>query len=131
MGSWRSGNDWATYLMGACALSVFASLVLCAAQDSRLQSIQDDIVAADGRGQFYDRSYRPIESSFWEKIPEWMEADAGQRKVHRILDIGCGYGTLLSLATIVYRAEGFCLDLQDYLKPAVAKKYGLQFAKGN
>ena len=124
-------EDWTSHLTRACALSLFALLTISAAQDSRLYSIQDDIAAADGRGQFYDRSYRPVESSFWERIPEWMEADAGHRKVHRILDVGCGYGTLLSLATMVYGAEGFCLDVQDYLKPIVAKKYGLHFAKGN
>jgi SAM-dependent methyltransferase len=110
---------------------IAAFLLSFSQQDSRLLSIQADIATADGRGQFYDREYRPIESSYWKLIPDWMEADARSRRVHRILDIGCGYGTLLSLASQIYRAEGFCLDLKDYLKAPVAEKYGLHFYRGN
>ena len=48
-----------------------------------------------------------------------MREDAAERKVERILDIGCGYGTLLALATRIYGVSGYCLDVRDYLKPAV------------
>ena len=97
-----------------------------------LSTIQDEIANADGRGQFYDRSYRPAELNYWKQIPGWMEADAKQRKVARILDIGCGYGTLLALATQIYNAEGYCFDVADlYLRPAVREKYRLHFAQAN
>src|SRR6266516_2485758 len=67
--------------------------------EPQLSEIQQDIARADGIGGYYDKTYRPLESSFWEKIPGWMREDAAERKVERILDIGCGYGTLLALAT--------------------------------
>jgi SAM-dependent methyltransferase len=106
-------------------------LSLALAQDPRLSAIQAEIAAADGAGQFYDRSYRPIEISFWGKILDWMSADAQSRQVKRILDIGCGYGTLLSYAAEVYQAAGYCVDVKDYLKPEVANKHRLQFKAAN
>jgi len=99
--------------------------------EPELIEIQQDIARADGIGGYYDTTYRPLESSFWPKIPGWMREDAAERKVERILDIGCGYGTLLALATRIYRVSGYCLDVKDYLKPAVRLKYGLEFAKRN
>src|SRR5687768_2653647 len=97
-----------------------------------LQTIQRAIAEADGLGGYYDREYRSVESMWWQHIPAWMRADARERKVSRILDVGCGYGTLLSLATRIYSgAHGVCWDMTDYLKPAVAARYGLAFRRGN
>src|SRR5438552_18339284 len=87
--------------------------------EPELIEIQQDIARADGIGGYYDTTYRPLESSFWPKIPGWMREDAAERKVQRILDIGCGYGTPLALATPIYGVSGYCLYVRDYLKPAV------------
>jgi 2-polyprenyl-3-methyl-5-hydroxy-6-metoxy-1,4-benzoquinol methylase len=48
-----------------------------------------------------------------------------------ILDIGCGYGTLLSYASEVYGANGTCLDVTPYLKSSIMEKYSLSFITGN
>lgn len=101
------------------------------AQTAWLPEIQDTIAAADGPGGYYATTYRKAEPFFWQQIPVWMQEDAAQRKVDAILDIGCGYGALLSLATRVYKARGFCLDVNDYIRPAVMDKYGIEFRRGN
>ena len=69
-------------------------------------SIQQDIVAADNPGGYYWEKYQHLEPFYWVNIPVWMRQDRSQRKVHRILDIGCGYGTLLTIATVIYDAPG-------------------------
>lgn len=101
---------------------------------AQLREIQQRIGEADGRGSFWDTAYRPVETRFWGKIPAWMEQEAKQRSVHAILDVGCGYGTLLALATRIYRmrpSRAACLDVTDYLKPSVMDRYGITFALGN
>ncbi|HWZ31012.1 MAG TPA: hypothetical protein VNX18_06755, partial [Bryobacteraceae bacterium] len=78
------------------AILVLAFLSSTAAQPpiDGLMAIQKEIVQADGPGGYYDRTYRKMEPRYWTQIPVWMREDAGKRKVARILDIGCGYGTL-------------------------------------
>ena len=63
--------------------------------EPELIEIQQDIARADGIGGYYDTTYRPLEPSFWARIPGWMREDAAERKVERILDIGCGKGFML------------------------------------
>ena len=109
---------WISIFLLAAAPSVFARGDK-SDPEPELIEIQQDIARADGIGRYYDTTYRPLESSFWPKIPGWMREDAAERKVERILDIGCGYGTLLALATRIYGVSGYCLDVRDYLKPAV------------
>jgi SAM-dependent methyltransferase len=100
------------------------------AADAELTAIQEEIARADAAG-YYRSTYRKMEPLYWQMIPAWMREDAGGRKVTRILDIGCGYGTLLTLATRIYGASGYCMDLRAYLKPAFARKHDLLFARGN
>ncbi len=94
-------------------------------------AVQRDIVQADKPGGFYDKVYQHAEPFYWWKIPPWMEEDAARRRVNRILDIGCGYGTLLSVAAKIYGAHGYCMDVTPYLLPPVAAKRNLEFARGN
>jgi len=97
----------------------------------QLTAIQDEIARSDGAGRYYQSTYRKMEPLYWQKIPPWMQEDARERKVARILDIGCGYGTLLTLATRIYGAQGYCMDITQYLKPDFARKHELRFARGN
>ncbi len=96
-----------------------------------LLAVQRDIVQADMPGGHYDKSYRHAEPFYWWKLPGWMEEDAAHRRVNRVLDIGCGYGTLLAVATKIYGARGYCVDVTQYLLPAVAAKWNLNFSKAN
>lgn len=96
-----------------------------------LREIQDQIAASDGKTGYYNTAYRKMESLYWEKIPGWMREDAGQRHAARILDIGCGYGTLLTLATRTYNGHGYCFDINEYLKASFARAHQLVFARGN
>jgi SAM-dependent methyltransferase len=94
-------------------------------------AVQREIVRADKPGGYYDRVYRHAEPFYWWKIPAWMEADAPVRRVRRILDIGCGYGTLLGVATRIYGARGSCMDVTPYLLGPVAAGRKLEFTRGN
>ena len=117
----------------------------CAAAAQNLQpfaatlaEIQNAIAKADGLDGYYRTTYRPSEMRYWAQIPQWMQQDAGTRdsrlrtRETRILDIGCGYGTLLSLATQIYaNARGSCMDMTEYIKPIVRSRYNLEFLEGN
>jgi len=92
---------------------------------------QQAVVRADAAGGFYEKSYQHAEPFYWWLIPGWMEEDAAHRRANRILDVGCGYGTLLSVATTIYGAPGYCVDVTPYLMPPVAARRHLQFARGN
>jgi SAM-dependent methyltransferase len=102
-----------------------------ASDDAELAKIQGEIARYDGLTGFYAREYSKAEPRYWTRIVPWMHQDATTRKVKRILDVGCGYGTLLALSTGIYHAQGYCFDVTDYLKPPFAKARGLAFAKGN
>jgi len=110
---------------------ILAMAIESRAADPELTRIQNEIASADGCGGYYDSTYRKMESTYWHKIRDWMKEDATHRKAARILDIGCGYGTLLSLATKMYGAQGYCIDVFDYLKPTVASAHNLVFIRGN
>src|SRR3989449_11213500 len=117
----------------------------CAAAAQNLQpfaatlaEIQNAIAKADGLDGYYSTTYRPSEMRYWAQIPQWMQQDAGTRdsrlrtRETRILDIGCGYGTLLSLATQIYaNARGSCMDMTEYIKPIVRSRYSLEFLEGD
>jgi SAM-dependent methyltransferase len=111
---------------------MFALALPMVADSVDLPAIQSFIVAADGPGGYYDREYRRQEAHYWQKIPGWMEQAAAHREARAVLDIGCGYGTLLAYASVVYSdTKGYCIDLTDFLKPPVATKYRLTFARLN
>jgi len=99
--------------------------------DSGIVSVQREIAAADGIKGYYSTTYSKEETLYWQQIPAWIRSDAANRKVKRVLDIGCGYGTLLGFATQTYRAAGYCMDFIDYLRPAFFQPRKLTFAKGN
>ncbi len=105
-----------------------------AAPKPLLARIQDAIARSDTSPEaFYQKSYRPEEPRYWTKIAAWMVEDSIARHYpddhspERILDIGCGYGTLLSFASIIYGAEGTCLDCVPFLNPQVQAAYRLKF----
>src|SRR5665811_2270125 len=61
-----------------------------------LAEIQKARADLDGPQGYYTRAYSKAETGYWEKLPVWMTEDRSKRKVRRVLDIGCGYGTLLA-----------------------------------
>ncbi|MCC7499522.1 MAG: class I SAM-dependent methyltransferase [Bryobacterales bacterium] len=98
--------------------------------DPDLEAVQQHIASFDTPQGYYRTTYRFAEPEYWSFFPPWMREDAGKRKVTRILDIGCGYGTLLTLAVKIYGGKGYCLDSTPYAA-ALAKRDGLIFAQSN
>ena len=99
--------------------------------DPRIAEVQSEIARADGVKGYYATTYSKEETLYWRNIPGWIREDAAKRKVKRVLDIGCGYGTLLGFASQTYGAAGFCMDFIEYLRPAFSQPRHLTLAKGN
>ena len=99
----------------------------------QITAIQQAIAEADGLDGYYATGYRQAETSYWQYLPAWMAAHSSKVVGHeaRILDVGCGYGTLLTLAVEIYDGQGSCLDIREYLPKAVREQYGLEFVKAN
>lgn len=112
------------------AACVLVTVCVTHASDAALTRIQDEIAAFDGPKGYYTTTYRPSEPLFWANLPGWMRADATTHKVSKILDIGCGYGTLLAFAAEVYHAEPYCMDVTHYI-PQFGESKGFHFDKGN
>ena len=100
---------------------------------ARIAAIQQAIAEADGLDGYYATGYRRAETAYWQFLPAGMAIHAGKLSGHsvRILDVGCGYGMLLSLAVEIYDGQGSCLDIKEYLPKAVREQYGLEFVKAN
>ena len=106
--------------------------VLAFAIPLSILDIQRELSSIDGPRGYYTKTYSKQETTYWQQLPAWMEEDSRSHKVKRILDIGCGYGTLLAFAAKQYgAAAGFCMDTTEYLWPRTRAKYKLSWAKGN
>jgi SAM-dependent methyltransferase len=109
--------------------------------DARLPTIaaiQRDIARADRSPEhYYANRYSREETRYWSRIAGWMVEDYIERSDGRhtparaILDIGCGYGTLLAYASQLYGAPGTCFDVVGYLQPEIMQRYGLTYARGS
>lgn len=110
---------------------LFLFLADAVSPDPRIAQVQSEIAKADGAQGYYAKTYSKEETLYWKQIPGWIRQDAATRKVKRVLDIGCGYGTLLGFAAQTYSASGFCLDSTEYIRPAFAGPRKLVFRKGN
>jgi SAM-dependent methyltransferase len=98
--------------------------------DPSIERIQGEIAALDGPRGFYTTTYRPSETRFWSNLPGWMHQDAEKHKAAAVLDIGCGYGTLLEFAAETYHAEPYCMDVTHYI-PRFGEQHGFHFVQGN
>jgi SAM-dependent methyltransferase len=98
--------------------------------DPSLVALQSELASLDGPEGYYTRTYRPSETLYWSNLPGWMREAAQRHRAARVLDIGCGYGTLLAFATEIFHAQPFCIDVVHYI-PQFGERYGFQFAQGN
>jgi SAM-dependent methyltransferase len=143
--AWKAGKKNISYINASHILAI----MICVACDGCRQesdstrmpaiaAIQKNIADADKSPEaFYLKKYAPVEPRYWSKIAAWMVEDSiernyiQQKPASAILDIGCGYGTLLSFAADIYGASGACMDVVPYLQPKIMQKHGLSFYKGN
>lgn len=98
--------------------------------DPLIATIQGQLAAFDGPSGYYTTTYRPSEQRYWAHLPAWIRRDAATHHAARVLDIGCGYGTLLAFAAEVYHADPYCMDMVHYM-PAFGEARGFHFVSGN
>jgi SAM-dependent methyltransferase len=108
-----------------------------------LKGIQDDLAQEEAKTghNYYKDEYSKNEVYFWSEIAGWMVVDAIDRiytkdePVNQILDLGCGYGTLLAFASTIYGVDGICFDKLDnfgaYGVNNFNKKYHLAHVQGD
>ena len=103
---------------------------------SLVTAIQDHIAAADSSAEaYYAKTYRYAEPRYWLRIAGWIAEDAiarryiAEKPAHTILDLGCGYGTLLAYAATHYGTAGICFDVIPYLQVEVQQRYGISYTK--
>lgn len=105
-----------------------------------LAGIQDTVAAAEEPPMdYYKKKYRPEEPLRWSKVAAWIVEDAIARNypephpTSRILDLGCGYGTLLAFATTIYGVEGICMDVTPLVAVTelLRKDHPISFVQGN
>ena len=108
-----------------------------------VKRIQADLAQEESKTGFsyYKDKYSKNEVYFWSEIAGWMAVDVIDRvytknkPVKYILDLGCGFGTLLAYATTIYGAEGICFDIHDYFGAyginSFNEKYNLKHVQGD
>ena len=105
--------------------------LLAFALPAGILAIQQELAVIDGPKGYYTTTYSKEETSYWQHLPTWIEADAKTHTSARVLDIGCGYGTLLAFAAKQYIASGYCMDVSEYLWPKFREHRKLKWAKSN
>ncbi len=126
-------GTFAPVALASVSLILFACFVRAEADpltDPLLGPIQAQLAALDGPTGYYSTAYRPSETLYWSHLPQWMRNDSAGHRVTAVLDIGCGYGTLLALAAQIYSAQAHCMDVTHYI-PEFGKLRGFHFVKGN
>ncbi len=98
--------------------------------DPAIIPLQSQLAAIDGSSGYYTNTYRKDETSYWVNLPVWIRRNAEHHKAPRVLDIGCGYGTLLAFTAEIYHAEPYCIDVIHYLPP-FGVAHGFHFTLGN
>lgn len=93
---------------------------------------QKEIAATDPH-PYYLTAYRDEEIRYWLYISKWLsELKKSRFQVRRVLDIGCGFGTLALLCRLMFDCELYCTDMNDgYLSTALRDKYDLNYAVNN
>ncbi len=106
-------------------------------------NIQSDLAQEEAKTgyTYYIDKYSKNEVYFWSEIAGWMVVDSINRTtpsdepIKQILDLGCGFGTLLAYASTIYGADGICFDIHDYFGSYginnFNKKYHLTHVQGD
>lgn len=80
----------------------------------------------------YSSEYKKSEITYWLHIPEWIYEESAVRKVDKVLDIGCAYGTMALYCKRLFNCEIYCTDFIDtYLDKELVRKYSFIFELNN
>ena len=81
---------------------------------------QKNIAAYDAKADSYDNT---LDGKFTEKFKDLLVANMSANEGDRVLDVGCGNGSLLSKIAGVQKIKGFGADLSPRMVEAAAARY--------
>jgi SAM-dependent methyltransferase len=98
----------------------------------KVKSCQDEIVTLNPDPR-YMKTYRGLEPLFWVNLPKWIKKDSYNHPAKKLLDIGCGFGTLALYCKRTLNCEVYATDfVDDFSTPhSLAKKYNWTFKVNN
>ena len=94
-----------------------------------LLDCQNEIIKRNP-SNYYLNHYRDSEKCYWINIPQWLfkTQDIGGK----VLDIGCGYGTLALYCQKVLKSEIYCIDFNaSNLNESLIKERKIHFNINN
>ncbi|MCI0544818.1 MAG: class I SAM-dependent methyltransferase, partial [Actinobacteria bacterium] len=95
-----------------------------------VRAAQDRITASDP--DEYWGVYRSQEIGYWTEVARWLFERATAGTWRRSLDVGCGYGTLAVLLSLLSDGEVYCTDmLERRFTDELSGSSGLHFARSN
>lgn len=82
---------------------------------------------------YYVSDYRKAELYCWSHIPQWIYETRSTRKISRVLDIGCAYGTLALFCKKIFPdCKIYCTDFTPrFISKPLIKKYEFLFKVNN
>lgn len=95
-----------------------------------LLECQNDVLKNEV-SRFYIKHYKNSEKCYWINIPQWLFEE--QKNISgRILDIGCGYGTLSFFCQKILDADIYCIDFnQSVLNKTLVEEKHIHFKINN
>ncbi len=97
----------------------------------KIRACQKDICDLDPHPH-YLKEYKDSEVAYWLHIPKWIYKYGSQKKIQRVLDIGCAYGTLAIFCKRLFDCEVYCTDFVDtYLSKTLIEKFNINFKVNN
>jgi SAM-dependent methyltransferase len=87
---------------------------------------------AESSTDAYLATYQAQEVHYWTEVARWLFEDAPRETWSRVLDVGCGYGTLSVFLTHLFDGEVYSTDmLENRFTAELAERSKVHFARHN
>ena len=91
-----------------------------------LNQIQDEI--EQFAKPHYRKAYRQEEIYYWYHVARWMADDSQDNtNINKVLDVGCGHGTLSVFAKALYHCDIISVDAVNYMSQKMVEHFDLNY----